>query len=60
LTYIYILNLKVDKVLIIKNRKEAGINIAWNVFNSFFNNNSNKEILRSSEREGLNIIYLKF
>ena len=60
MVYIYILNLKIDGVLIIKDRKEAGINIAWNVFNYFFNNDSNKEILRNNRKERLGIVYLKF
>ena len=59
MTYIYILNLKIDKVLIIKDREEVNINIIWNVFNYFFNNDHNKEILRNNKREGLNIVCLK-
>ena len=58
--YIYILNLKIDKVLIIKDREEVNINIIWNVFNYFFNNDSNKEILRNNRKERLGIVYLKF
>ena len=57
--YIYILNLKIDKVLIIKDREEVNINIIWNVFNYFFNNDHNKKILRNNKREGLNIVCLK-
>jgi len=60
LTYIYILNLKINRILIIKDRKETNINIIWNIFNDFFNSDNNKEILKSNKRERLGIIYLKF
>ena len=58
--YIYILNLKINRILIIKDRKETNINIIWNIFNDFFNSDNNKEILKSNKRERLGIIYLKF
>ena len=60
MTYIYILNLKINRILIIKDRKETNINIIWNIFNDFFNSDNNKEILKSNKRERLGIIYLKF
>jgi hypothetical protein len=59
LAYIYISNLKVNKILIIRDYKETNINIVWNIFNYFFNNDGSKKILKSNERERLDIVYLK-